>query len=332
MTGASALRLVVACSLAAAMASSPGGTTAAAGGTAAAGSTSTGVASPAAPWPPATSPDATVQDLHREYWNIFKYGNRNAASHRWSTFLLDRAAQMTQERLELMFSGFCAVSGSPIRPHDYSRYRLTLPTLSGGWSTGYMHYCCWPCVCDTQDFIRVDTRNVTTSEGTRQVQFVVIGNPCDHPEQLTTPFKDTFGRGETSIAASAQEVRCAGGVLEGATMSDHGYVIINMFFDAVDAVAEDSGIVPGAQDAISDPTPGRVTKGGGGALFQDEREFAPLCAQRAAAGFNSGMGEIFRRVCSVSPIVIAPPALHITGKDAALPTDSCEAEPNRVTA
>ena len=38
---------------------------------------------------------------------------------------------------------------------------------------GFMYYCCWPCVCDTNDFIRVDTRNVTTAEGTRQYHFAV---------------------------------------------------------------------------------------------------------------------------------------------------------------
>merc|ERR1719330_2133875 len=67
------------------------------------------------PWLPATKPkeEVSVQDLHREYYNIFKYGNRNAASHRWSTFLLERSTQMTRERLEMFFTGFCAVSGSP---------------------------------------------------------------------------------------------------------------------------------------------------------------------------------------------------------------------------
>merc|ERR1711865_803077 len=73
-------------------------------------------------------------------------------------------------RLELFFSGFCAVSGSPIRPHDYNRYRLTLPHVpvtqneaaTSPSVTGYMHYCCWPCVCDTQDYIRIDTLTVTT--------------------------------------------------------------------------------------------------------------------------------------------------------------------------
>ena len=129
----------------------------------------------------------TPQDLHREYSAIFHHGNRNAASHRWTTFLLERSAQMTEQRLELMFSGFCAVSGSPVRPVDYNRYRLTLPLVGGGRRTGYMHYCCWPCVCDTQDFIRIDTKNVTTADGTRQYHFAVLGNPCDHPEQLCAP-------------------------------------------------------------------------------------------------------------------------------------------------
>jgi len=242
-----------------------------------------------------------VQDLHREYGNIFKHGNRNAASHRWSTFLLDRSEQMTAERLAFFFSGFCAVSGSPVRPNDYNRYRLTLPRLGGGSLTGYMHYCCWPCVCDTQDFIRVDTRNVSTSEGSRQMKFVVIGNPCDHPEKLTEPFIQPFDRRQTTIAESAREVRCLpGGILEGATMSDHGYVIINMFFDA--AGNDDSGVAPGALVAMDDPTPGRIATGGGGVMFQDEREYSRQCADRAAHGYNSGMGEIFRRAAGVSPV------------------------------
>ena len=104
-----------------------------------------------------------------EYNNIFRFGNRNAASHLWSAFLLERAPTMTYERFELIMSGYCAISGSPVTPSDYTRYQLTLPLVSGtGTRTGYMYYCCWPCVCDTQDFIRVDTKNVTTASGTRQ--------------------------------------------------------------------------------------------------------------------------------------------------------------------
>jgi hypothetical protein len=256
-------------------------------------------------WPPASSDHATVQDLHREYNNIFLHGNRNAASHRWATFLLDRSHQMSESSLTLFFSGFCAVSGSPVRPSDYNRYRLTLPKLGGGHSTGYMHYCCWPCVCDTQDFIRVDTKKVKLANNVEQTfQFAVIGNPCDNPNQLKVPFVQPFDRRQTSIAESAREVRCLddNGMLEGATLSDHGYIIISMFFDSEDAEQGVDGIVrvPGAMEDIPDPTPGRMSSGK--RLFQDEREYKLQCEDRAKNGYNSGMGEIFRKVCAVSPI------------------------------
>jgi len=242
----------------------------------------------------------TVQDLHREYNNIFKHGNRNAASHRWATFLLERSSTMSQAVLETMFSGFCAVSGSPVRPSDYTRYRLTLPTVAGGLRTGYMYYCCWPCVCDTQDFIRVDTRTVSTSEGPRQYHFAVIGNPCQHPEKLNDRFFQPFDQRETTIAREAREVRCIEGTLEGATLSDGGHPIIGLFFDAADVEAD--GVASGASTSLVSPTPGRVSTGGSGEVFHDEREFAASCSQRAAAGYNSGMGEIFRRVGSIAPI------------------------------
>lgn len=49
--------------------------------------------------------------------NIFKYGNRNAASHLWSTFLMDRAVFLTERTFLDVASGYCAVSGSPVTPH-----------------------------------------------------------------------------------------------------------------------------------------------------------------------------------------------------------------------
>lgn len=261
-------------------------------------------------WPPASSDRATVRDLHDEYRNIFRHGNRNAASHRWATFLLDRADQMTAGRLTTFFGGFCAVSGSPVRPSDYNRYRLTLPRVGGGLSTGYMHYCCWPCVCDTQDYIRVDTRSITLAKGVeRQFQFAVIGNPCDDPSQLKVPFVQPFDGRVTSIADSAREVRCLDdGTLEGATLSDHGYIIIGMFFDSEDAIAHGvDRIAAGGTEQLSDPTPGRMSTvnhvdESGRKQYQDEREYSRACADRASNGYNSGMGEIFRKVCAVSPI------------------------------
>mmetsp|Transcript_26331 Transcript_26331/g.60186 ORF Transcript_26331/g.60186 Transcript_26331/m.60186 type:complete len:366 (-) Transcript_26331:9-1106(-) len=261
-------------------------------------------------WAPAVAPNARVDDLHKEYYNIFQYGNRNAASHLWATFLLDRGYLMTEKRLSMFFSGFCAVSGSSVRPSEYNRYRLTLAKLGGGHSTGYMHYCCWPCVCDTQDFIKVDTKSVMLANGVvRKFQFAVIGNPCDDPDQLTAKWRDPFGRrGMTSIAESAAEVRCNNGRLEGATLSDHNYIIIGMFFDSEDAIHSGNfGTAEGARSELRDPTPGRMSRAiakdkTGYRGYQDEREYIDQCEDRAMKGYNSGMGEIFRKVCSISPI------------------------------
>jgi hypothetical protein len=36
----------------------------------------------------------------------------------------------------MVYSGFCAVSGSPVRPNDYNRYLLRLDTVTGKKRTG----------------------------------------------------------------------------------------------------------------------------------------------------------------------------------------------------
>lgn len=166
---------------------------------------------------PVTQPwhGTQLRDLHNEYHNIFKRGNRNAASHLWSTFLLERAHLMSEDTLAFFFTGFCAVSGSPTRPSSHSRYKMTLDTVTGKTMTGFTYYCCWPCVCDTQDFIRVDTKNVTTKDGEKQFHFLVIGNPCEGNHDR--------------IPWQAPEVVCNGQELVKAVMSDHGFVIISMF-------------------------------------------------------------------------------------------------------
>ena len=185
----------------------------------------------------------------------------------------------------------------------------TLPSASHGAD---MYYCCWPCVCDTQDFIRVDTRNVTLQGGeVRQYHWAVVGNPCDDVAALHKPFVQPFhGRGETTLAREAAEVRCdPNGRLIGATLSDHGYPIIGMFFDAEvhadgwSGVAADgsraAAVVPSGSGA---PQPGRISKSPSGISFHDEYEYGPMCSQRAEQGYNSGMGEIFRKVAEISPV------------------------------
>merc|ERR1712137_731686 len=112
-----------------------------------------------------------------------------------------------------------------------------------------MYYCCWPCVCDTADFLKVDTKTIKTTDGEKQAHFVVIGNPC----------KNT-----AAIPNQAPDVKCeANGDLVKATLSDHGYIIIGMLFEA----------------GIKDHSDASVSK-------SPESEFTPHCKRRADAGHN----------------------------------------------
>lgn len=258
----------------------------------------------------------TADDLHREYYTIFgAHGNRNAASHLWSSFVLDRAGALEPEQVRAIFGGFCAVSGSIVRPTDYNRYRLTLPMANGrGVATGFMHYCCWPCVCDTHDFIKADTLTVTTARGPTQFVFAVLGDPCINEAQLDAPFIQPFGHRTTTLRREAPAVVCEHGRLRGATRSDCGHVIVSMLFDANVTQAASSAV------AKRTPQPGRMTSDASG-HFQDSFEYVRVCASRAANGYNSGMGEIFRRVAAITPIE-APSAASSAGAEAPAPDAS----------
>ena len=235
---------------------------------------------------------AGPRELHQRYSEIFRYGNRNAASHLWTSYIIDRAAVTPAAQIELLFSGFCAVSGSPVYPSDYKRYRLRLKhAVTGVDEVGFMYYCCWPCVCDTWDFIKVDTLTVKTADGPKVYRFAVIGDPCLNEQQLDVPFVQPFDGRTTTLRRDAPEVRCENGRLIGATRTDHGFIAISMFFDAPSEEEEDRGVWQ----------PGRVVQRGGH-VFQDDVEYSDMCSQRAANGYDSGMGEIFRRVAAITPV------------------------------
>eukprot|EP00501_MAST-03F_sp_TOSAG23-6_P000400 GSMAST32.ASY1.ANO1.412.1 assembled CDS len=195
---------------------------------------------------------------------------------------------MSHKKLLQMFSGFCAVSGSN---------RL-----------GFMHYCCWPCVCDTQDFLHVDTKCVTTKDGPRVYHFVVMGNKLDEP------FFQPFGGGRTTtLRRDAAELRCdSNGHLIGATLSDNGYICFIffqfrffsyeiMFFDVPSNEHNATANISAVASTAGKPNPGRVSNIQG-VYYQDEYEYSTMCTVRANNGYDSGMGEIFRRVAEISPV------------------------------
>ena len=119
--------------------------------------------------------------------DVFPSGNRNAASHRWATFLLDCASQLDGATLVSLFAGFCPISGSITGGGDAQRHiypssgwgALSALSTAASLSGGALYHCCPPCICDAVDFLGVDTKTVVDSSGSDTTYtFVVIGNPC----------------------------------------------------------------------------------------------------------------------------------------------------------
>jgi len=204
----------------------------------------------------------TIADLRSQYYNIFPNRNRNAASHRWATFLIERAKSLERTTFEEMFGGFCPVSGSPVTPSARTLWKMTLPWAGTHETvTGGIHFCCWPCVCDTTDFIRVDTKTVEVKDGTYQFNFLVLGNPCHKDSSL--------------IPVQAPDAKCNGEDLVKATYSDNGYVIIGLLQDLTNIQAQD-------EIQVADHCEHRANTGyrsGMGTIFREVAGINPIPAQ-----------------------------------------------------
>lgn len=224
----------------------------------------------------------TIRDMRANYSSIFKTGNRNAASHLWASWILDKAADLQPSKIESLFGGFCPISGSPVVPSESNRWEYSLPTLSGDRVTGVTYHCCSPCVCDTQDFLKVDTKTISTAAGERRFNFLVYGDPCLNATKLREPYRSPFGEGTETLTGgdrpSAPELTCSAGKLTGAHRSDHDGIIVGML---AARKKEESA--------------------------QSSTEAEEFCRQRAAQGFNSGMGVIFRKVALIHPLLPVAP-------------------------
>lgn len=231
----------------------------------------------------AEKPLHTVDDLANEYGTIFKTGNRNAASHLWTSYILNRSTTMDLDTMTTLFRGYCPVSGSPLPDLPRTQFHVSLQSVNGGMVDGVSHHCCWPCICDLQDSVRVDTKSITTTSGTHQLHVLVIGDPCVAPEKLEQKYQDPFSGLEESLNSpnAAPEVKCVGNKLMGAAFSDGGYPIIGLF------VTDTASLDPSANEASS---------------------FDGKCAERKKEGYNSGMGLIFHLVADINPITKTQPS------------------------
>jgi len=224
------------------------------------------------------SESLTVGNLRNHYWEIFgPKGNRNAASHLWSTYVLSRANQLSKDEINKLMGEFCPVSGSPVRPGAYSLYKevqVKKATDPGTRVSTAVHVCCWPCICDIHSLVHLDTFTTRVKNGDRVTfKVLVIGNPCTNPSK---------------IPKSASEVKCNDdGQLKGATKSDNGFIIIGM--------AQSSKSI---RDLIKEK---RIRSN----RIKKASSTKGRCDARARKGFQSGMGKIFIDVASIN--LISPP-------------------------
>lgn len=234
--------------------------------------------------------------LVRAYETVFKTGNRNSASHLWTSWLMKRSSTMTAAEFEKLFESFCGISGSIITksaPDEdmimpdglglggVTRWRLALKDLSGAEHAGFMHYCtgcmAWPCLCDARENLKIDTKTISLKDGgQKKYNFVVIGNPCqtqDLAKQLNqSSFRDSAYGTQKPIALqmAAPELTCDGSLLQGATLSDNGHIMLAMFFD------DDTNLAAHSEQAVEQ-----------------------VCNNR---GESAGMGPIFRTLAGVNPL------------------------------
>merc|ERR1712241_181384 len=76
----------------------------------------------------------TVNQLHGKYYEIFSRAyNRNAASHLWASYIIERSSSMTRAEILNLFGGFCPVSGSPVSPSP-GRIWHREPATPARWS------------------------------------------------------------------------------------------------------------------------------------------------------------------------------------------------------
>lgn len=268
------------------------------------------------------------EDFFNEYGNVFKTNNRNAASHLWAAFLLLRSTNLTDKQFVKLFGSFCPVSGSIVYQSDQKRWGIPMKSIAGEDHFGFFYFCCWPCACDSQDFIRIDTKTVKVKSGRTTVEkeymFTVLANPCEDEAALEREWTDPFRGSKTTLKKSAPELACEEDPgtgkkkLVGAVLSDHGYPIIGMYHDAVKITKDNVDSFKCNEDNTD--SYGRMTTAADGSRYNHHCEVATQCTSRAKGGFKSGMGEIFRKVAEVGKFH-AVCGLEENGEDFAEPTD-----------
>ena len=82
---------------------------------------------------------------------------------------------------------YCAVSGSPIKPHKNNKDKIVVKGIDDKEYIGDYYRCCWPCLCDIMKYVYVDKHTVQLKDKEYEHYVLVIGDPCNKelPKEVT---------------------------------------------------------------------------------------------------------------------------------------------------
>lgn len=160
-----------------------------------------------------------------EWAQIFPKRNRNAGGAQFFHWILANAE--TPERFWLLNRSYCAVSGSLVDPKsDPHVVHVRQQADESRRKSGLLWKCCWPCVCDIEEFATTEPFYVERLEIT--VDVLTISDPCDRlaafPQEVTSwsctnHVKASSGRaivgvlhpleGRESVSQSSNQALCA---------------------------------------------------------------------------------------------------------------------------
>ena len=132
----------------------------------------------------------TYETLMNDFNLIFQDRNRNAGGVQFFNHIHNGRNELTKEEYLSHHKVYCAVSGSPIKPHKNNKDKIVVKGIDNKEYIGDYYRCCWPCLCDIMKYVRLENHQVDLVDGILDYHVLVIGDPCikeaEIPNEVTS--------------------------------------------------------------------------------------------------------------------------------------------------
>ncbi len=126
----------------------------------------------------------TYGTLMNDFNLIFQDRNRNAGGVQFFHHIHNKRNVLTKDKYLSHHKVYCAVSGSPIKPHKNNKDKIVVKGLDNKEYIGDYYRCCWPCLCDIMKYVRLEEHSVELADGILDYHVLVIGDPCIKEEEI----------------------------------------------------------------------------------------------------------------------------------------------------